>query len=226
MNFFKTVLLLFLFSCFNQLIFAQDLNDKFAEEMCNCIASENIKSPDKIQPCYDKLFENNKEAIKKQYKVAELSELNIEEFSGKIAARLIDKCTYIHQNFPNGGLEEEKRVHKDPNVRCSDLKEGKYYYLMQRPNSSIIDTTFVTLSDGMYLERMTYKNTFSLLKITWKDSCKFELEFQKSNDPLKKEMSKRGQVYKYEVMANKKKSIFINTYWKNKVFQFELIKLK
>jgi hypothetical protein len=217
-----------LFSCFNQSTSNQDLYDTLAQEMCACLETKSIKSPDKMQPCYDELFAKNTTKLETYHKVSDILEIDMEEFGGKIAARLMNTCTYIPENFPSGVVGDQTKMSKQPNLSCDDLKEGKYYYLTQVPNSEARDTTFVTISGDTYLERMTYsgKDTYSLLKIAWKDSCKFELAFQESDDPVKKEMSKPGQIYKYEVMANHEKSFFMNAYWKNKVFLIELIKVK
>lgn len=68
--------------------------------------------------------------------------------------------------------------------------------------------------------------TYSLLEIKWKNECKFELEFQESNDPLKKEISQPGDIYKYEILVNDENSIFLKTFWQKREYQFELVKIK
>jgi hypothetical protein len=76
-----------------------------------------------------------------------------------------------------------------------------------------------------HLERMDNGRTFSLLNVSWKSDCEFELEFVKSNDAFKKELSAPGEVYKYEVIRIEGRSVFVKVFWRNEEFQVELVKL-
>jgi len=89
-----------------------------------------------------------------------------------------------------------------------------------------MDTTFVHISEDEYLEKMTNRTTYSRSKITWKDPCKFELTFQQSNDPFKKEILKKGDVFKYEIVANEDKTFYLEFDQEGTVYQFRLNKIK
>lgn len=67
--------------------------------------------------------------------------------------------------------------------------------------------------------------TYALLHIKWKDNCEFDLTFKESNDPMKKEFSKSGDVYEYEILTNTSESVFLKTTWMDRSYQFELIKI-
>lgn len=210
-------------SCGNKLS-GQDILDKLTEEMCECIELAEYKNSSEVRPCYDKLFEKNENLIREYYKTDKLTESQIYQFSNKIAAKSVDNCDYIKNNFPTG-IVGEKRT-KQLNVKCEDLKNGKFYYLTQRPNSEIQDTTFVTISKDTYLENMRSKTTYSRSRISWKDDCKYDLIFEESDDPFRKELIKKGDLFSYEVIANEDQSFFVEIDYKGTVFQYQIIKIK
>ncbi|MFC4632949.1 hypothetical protein ACFO3O_03465 [Dokdonia ponticola] len=205
---------------------AQDLLVDLAKEMCLCFESKKLKNAAETRPCYDELFQNNYSKIEDYYNTENLSEDQLMEFETKIAATTLNNCQYIYDHFPSGIVGEEKIVNKQENVVCDNLKNAKFYYLIQRPNSPIRDTTFVTISGDSFLEQMTYQDTYSLSKIVWKDHCKYELTFQETNDPFRKEILEHGQVFEYEVISNTEESFFAKTVWKGRPYRYELIKLK
>jgi hypothetical protein len=210
-------------SCGNKLS-GQEILDNLSKEMCKCIELAEYKNASEIKPCYDKLFEKHGKLIREYYDTKELTESQIYEFGNKIAAKTADNCEYIKNNFPTG-IVGEKRT-KQLNVKCEELRESKFYYLNQRPNSQIQDTTFVSISKDEYLEKMRNRTTYSRSKINWKDNCKFDLIFEESDDPFKKEMFEKGQVFHYEIIANEDDSFFLELEWKGKVYQSQMFKQK
>lgn len=219
-----TVILISIF--FNQVLIAQDLLVDLAKEMCLCFESKKLKNAAETDPCYDELFRNNYSKIKVFYNTESLSEDQLMEFGNKISAKTFDNCEYIYDNFPSGIVGEEKIVDKQENVVCDDLKNANFYYLIQRPNSQLRDTTFVTISGDSFLEQMTYQDTYSLSKIVWKDSCIYDLIFQETDDPFRKEALKYGQVFEYKIISNTNESFFAKTIWKGRAYRYELIKVK
>lgn len=220
-------LLLFLFviiaSCKNKLS-SQEIIDSLSKELCQCIEQAKFKNSSEIRPCYSKMFENNKTVIQEYYKTNNLSESQIDQLENKIAAKTVYNCEYIKNNFPSGFAGEERTKQLD--VECEELKESTFYYLTQRPNSKIQDTTFVSISQGEYLEKMRGKTTYSRSKIIWEDNCKFNLIFENSDDPFKKEMFQKGQVFNYEVIANENDSFFLRLEWEGEIYQSQMFKLK
>ena len=210
---------LLLISCGDKLS-GQEILNSLSKEMCNCIKSNNYKNSAEIGPCYDELFANNMKAIREYYDSKELSEYQIEEFRNKIAVKTLENCKYIKNHFPTG-IVGEKRT-RQTNINCSDLKNGDFFYLTQRPDSKIKDTTFVTISGDTYLEKMRNQTTYSELKINWTNECEYELIFEKSNDPFKKERFKAGDLFKYEIIANENTSFFVEMDWEGTVLQFQI----
>jgi hypothetical protein len=215
--------LILLTSCGNKLS-GQEILDNLSKEICECVELAEYKNASEIGPCYDKLFEKHGKLIREYYDTKELTEAQIYEFGNKISAKTVDNCNYIKNNFPTR-IVGEKRT-KQLNVKCEELRESKFYYLTQKPGSQIQDTTFVSISKDEYLEKMRDKTTYSRSKITWKDNCKFDLIFEESDDPFKKEMFEKGQVFNYEIIANENDSFFLELEWKGKVYQSQMFKLK
>lgn len=205
---------------------AQDIIDKLTKELCKCIEKQETKTTNDIGPCYEDLLINNLKEIKKFYKTDTLEDIDFEQIGNKIGVKMVKECPYVLDNFPSGVVGDQEKVDKQPDLNCEDLKKGDFYYLTERPIDGIKDTTFVTISNDMFLERMRAGKTYSLLNIKWKDNCEFDLIFNESNDPMKKEFSKTGDTYEYEILTNSSESVFLKTTWMNRSYQFELIKLK
>lgn len=214
----------FFISSFSQ-IFGQDIYDKMVKEICECIEKEKVKDASGIGSCFEELLVNNLIELKKHYSVQTMADLDLEKMGYKIGAKLIKECDYAIDNFLSGNVDSTKEVPKQQNLNCDDLKNGDFYYVNKIPEMGIVDTTFVTISKDMYLERMNNGRTYSLLKIKWKDDCKFSLEFRESNDPWKKEISNPGDIYEHEIMTNGEKSFLLTLFWRGKSNQFELFKL-
>ncbi|MEO1485223.1 MAG: hypothetical protein AAFU57_05730 [Bacteroidota bacterium] len=166
------------------------------------------------------------EEIKKHYQVASLNDIDAEALGSRVAAQLLKHCDYAIKVLSKEEKQEKSTVSKQANLTCEDLRSGDFYYLNEIPNQQVPDTTHVTISDDMFLERMKGGRTFSLLNIKWTDACNFVLVFKESNDPLKKELSKPGDEYFYEVMTNSPESFVIKLFWKKEEFQIELFKSK
>ncbi|WP_121668022.1 hypothetical protein [Mesonia aquimarina] len=205
---------------------AQDIIDILSKRLCKCSEKNEIKNVNEMKPCFEDLLITNWKEIKEYYKAETMDEINLEELGNKIGAKMIKECPYVLDNFSSGFMVDEEKVDKQPDLNCNDLKKGDFYYLIERPENGIMDTTFVTISNDMFLERMKNGKTYSLLNIKWKENCAFDLIFKESNDPMKKELSKKGDVYEYEILTNSSESVFLKTTWMDRSYQFELIKIK
>jgi hypothetical protein len=205
---------------------AQDVIDKLSRKLCKCLEKEEVKIATEMGPCFEDLLISNLKDIKEHYKAETIDDLDMDEIGNKIGAKMVKECPYVRDTFPTGIAGNEEKVIRQPDLKCDDLKKGDFYYLSERPEVGIVDTTFVTISKDMFLERMKNGRTYSMLNIKWKDSCEFDLTFKESNDPMKKEISTSGDVYEYEILTNDNESLFLKTIWMEKSYQFELIKIK
>ena len=206
---------------------AQDIIDKLSRKLCKCIEKKKIKNIEEMKPCFEDIFVSNFNEIKEYSNVESIEAIDFEEFGNKIGAKMLKTCPYMVNNFAaNNSIKEDDNIEKEKDLKCNDLKNGDFYYLTPTSKEDIYDTTFVTISNDMYLERMKNGRTFSLLTIKWKKFCGFDLIFKESNDPIKKELSKPGDVYKYEVLTNNSQSIYLKTVWLKKSYQIEFVKIK
>ncbi|MEK6154553.1 hypothetical protein WIW50_14885 [Flavobacteriaceae bacterium 3-367] len=222
----KTFFLLGAILLLNNSLHAQEMFDGLTRKLCKCIEREKASNTEDIGFCFEKVMMNRLQEIKEYYDAQTMSEIDVEEMGNIIGAKMMKECDYFLEHFSSDIVGPEKTVKKQPDLRCDDLKNGEFYYLTTRPNTTVQDTTFVTISNGMYLERMRHGKTYSLLKIKWKDDCTFNLEFQESNDPFKKEVSQAGDIYEYEVLTNGKNSYILQLFWRKRNYQFELFRLK
>lgn len=214
--------------CFgvNTNLSAQEIIDKLSKKLCKCVEKGEVKNVSEMGPCFEELLINNLKEIKEYYNAETMDDIDMGEIGNKIGAKMIKECEYVVKTFPTTMAGNEKEVTKEPDLKCDDLKSGNFYYLTTRPEVGIMDTTFVTISNNMFLERMKNGRTYSMLNIKWKDDCRFDLVFIESNDPFKKELSKPGDVYEYEVLTNGNESLFIKSNWMGRNYQFELIKIE
>jgi hypothetical protein len=211
---------------FSSQVTGQDTYNRLAQKICKCLEQKNISLIKEMPSCFEDVVVENYKEIKALYNAKSMEEINTEELGNKIGVILLKECDYALKLFSNQQKQEEKIILKQENLTCESLKSGDFYYLNGRSNTSVPDTTFVTISNKIFLERMNNGRTYSLLSIDWIDDCKFELKFTESNDPFKKELSKPGDTYLYEVMTNGKESIIVKIYWKKEEFQVELFKIQ
>lgn len=80
------------------------------------------------------------------------------------------------------------------------LKIGKFYYL-----ESMGDTVQVTLQNGLWEDHFK-DGTYSRLKLHWLKDAEFQIEFIESNNIIRKNFSKPGDKYNYQLLEkyNKK----------------------
>lgn len=211
---------------FNNSLNAQEIIDKLAKDACSCIEKQEVKNSDVIRSCFEDILISNMKELKEHYEANTIEDLDVENIGILIVSKLVKDCTFILENYNSEFVGSDKEVTKQADLNCNDLKNGDFYYLTKRPDTGILDTTFVTISNTMFLERMNSGRTYSMLDIKWKENCEFDLIFKESNDPVKKNFSKPGDVYEYEILTNGVESFFLNLKWKGSTYQMELFKLE
>ena len=196
-----------------------------AEEICECIDRKMVETVEQMMPCFEDVILKNVEGLKEESGVQSITEIDTEAMGNKVGAILVKTCDRAITIFGNAGQTSETIVEKQEDISCGDLKNGEFYYLTNRLDGQIADTTFVTISGDLFLERMQMGRYYSLLNINWKSDCEYDLIFVESNDPLKKELSTPGEVYKYEIIRIEDRTIYVKVYWKNEEFQVPLYKI-
>ncbi len=84
------------------------------------------------------------------------------------------------------------------------LKYKNYYYL-----SSDGDTVKLTIDKNVWTDHFN-DGTYSKLKFYWVNDCEFEIEFIESDNYLRKQFSKPGDKYKYQIIQKGEKYYFMS----------------
>jgi hypothetical protein len=93
-----------------------------------------------------------------------------------------------------------KSVSEKPKIKLEKmacdkfLKHVQYFYL-----ESNGDTVHLQIKNGYWIDSFE-DGTYSKLKFTWLKNCEFELSFIKSNNRIRRNFSKHGDLYKYQVL--------------------------
>jgi hypothetical protein len=105
--------------------------------------------------------------------------------------------------------ENWKRIDKKEKTRLTDIqcqefiKYKQLYYI-----EPTLDTTYVTIENDIWTERLKRGQYESRLSMKWTTGCDFTLTFIESNDPVKGKLSKKGDKYTYRIL-DKKDSYFL-----------------
>jgi len=222
----KKLLIFFAIIIIPYLTNGQDMSEKLSKKICTCLEKEKIKSTEKMEQCFEKILISNLEEIYKVYKIKSLDDFDFEKLEIDIGVKLMKNCDYAMENLTNVENKFDEDFISDEDLDCSELKNGDFYYLSPNPETNIIDTTFVTIKNKMYLERMNGGKSYSLLDINWVNDCKFSLIFKDSNDKYKSAMSKPGDIYNYEIVSSTPNSIILKLIWKKQEYKIDFYKVK
>jgi len=92
-------------------------------------------------------------------------------------------------------LLDKKPVSTLNKAVCNEFNSRtKYYY-----RESNGDTVRVTVEKGLWQEEFI-DGTYSKLKFRWIGDCEFELEFISSNHHIRKNLSNKGEKYRYQLL--------------------------
>ncbi len=187
---------LFLFS---NLLTAQDQNkrDSIVNLICKTIV-ENRTDDDttRVNIAFEKYLYNF---------LATYNETEREDVFTNIYYRLQRNCLefkkILQKLIPNQGDWEmltEKPTSKVTAQDCREFKQKRYYYYLEANGSK----TRVEIHEGFWTDTFT-DSTYSKLKLKWLNDCEFEIEFIESNNESRKNMSKKGDTYRYSIIDRK-----------------------
>jgi hypothetical protein len=202
------------------------MSEKLARKICKCLEKEEVKTLEEMNPCFEKVFVDNLKEIYKAYEIKSIEELDFNKLGVEIGVKLMKECDYALEKLTPEENKFEKDFVPEKSLDCSNLKNGEFYYLNLNTITKTKDTTFVTIKDNMFLEKMNNGRTYSMLDIKWKSDCEFELIYKNSNDPIKSEMSKLGEKYKYQVVSSKSNSHILKLFWEKKEYKIEFFNAK
>jgi len=181
---------LMLFSC--QKSVRVDL-DQAAIDACDCITKVQNPVNDDLDNCLDEDFSAMTDGI------------GDDDLLDSLAIQMIKKVSRTCETIASKGLGNEANtsfrvVSKDKaplisTKACQTLSQNLHLYYVEAWG----DTTWVKTSADTWMETFP-DSTFSHLKFRWTDGCAFENEFVESNHFIKKDLSQRGEIYKYKVI--------------------------
>ena len=79
---------------------------------------------------------------------------------------------------------------------CRDFSKLKNFTYLERSG----DTVHLTIDNGFWTDHFK-DGTYSKLKVRWKTDCELEIEFIESNNVIRKNFSKPGDKYSYQVLS-------------------------
>lgn len=88
-----------------------------------------------------------------------------------------------------------KPVTKLNKIDCRHFLEHKKYAYLE-PNG---DTVKLELANGFWIDHFK-DNTYSKLNLKWIGDCEFEIQFIESNNEVRKNFSKPGDKYRYQII--------------------------
>ena len=172
----------------------QVTKDSLANEICKTI-NENPTETDSVRvySAYEKHLYPFLEKFPedKQDEIAESIYYRLQALCGTFQEILMREST------PNEEWEQLiDRPKTFPNKKtCRDIIKSRDYYYIE----STGDTVKLNINK-VYWTDMFQDGTYSKLKIYWLTDCEFEIEFIESNNTIRKNLSKKGDRYKYYVI--------------------------
>lgn len=192
----KFSLLLFVFSLLSIFSYSQKelVTDSLLEEMCISLknSTESVDSIKVVSIIKKHLLPLLENAGEKEFNDA------MDAFFYRFQRQCIEFYRLLTRNSPEVGDWEEadsKPVSELNKEICSDFNTRKNYYYLQ----NVDDTVRVTIDQGLWIEEFK-DGTYSKLEFKWVGDCEFELVFISSNNKFKKNLSKKGEQYRYELL--------------------------
>ena len=194
------------------------MNDSLINKICNTLTlnrnlADSIRfkeiSQKHIYPILIKL-DTSKQNDAFQFIAARLQR-NCSEFKLMCERMYPDKGGWIHLNKkPISALDKKT---------CEDfIKIGKYYYLEANG-----DTTHLIIKNSTWEDHFL-DGTYSKLKFYWTGDCQFEIEFIESNNETRKNYSRPGDKYKYQVLEKNDGyyKLSVEGVWTNEFYTFKV----
>ena len=168
--------------------------DSLLNQMCSTL-SKNKGEPDSVR--FFKAYMKHLESY-----LMKMNETEQEKLFDFVYFRLQRNCKeffdMVSKDVEQKGDWEslDKRpVSSLDKATCNDFNSrSKYYY--REANG---DTVKVVVEKGLWQEQFI-DGTYSKLNFRWVGDCEFELEFISSNHHIRKNLSKKGDKYRYQLL--------------------------
>ncbi|MVM36499.1 hypothetical protein GO730_00565 [Spirosoma sp. HMF3257] len=202
----KSLLLFGLFLIIPNLVLCQTdkIDDSFFVEVCNTLI-DNQGRPDNLR--IDEINKQHIIPLVKKYRKYEQQDMLY-----FIVARLQRNCPEYQQimnrKYKSKGdfIQVDKKPTSilDKEACKSFLERGKYYYY--EDDGEIAQ---LTLDKGFWEDHFK-DGTYSKLKLSWIGDCEFEIEFIESNNKLRKNISRPGDKYRYQILSKDNSSYILS----------------
>lgn len=150
------------------------------------------------------------------------------EMFDKIFFRLQKNCnefTFLLNetttNQSDWEIKQEMPTYNLSNKQCISFNSNSNFYYKEYEG----DVVNVVIKNGFWIETFADK-TNSKLKYIKKDNCSFELEFVESNNVSRKNLSNKGDIYKYQLFEESNNVFGIYTENKGTFYLFKLYPTK
>lgn len=132
-------------------------------------------------------------------------EEKIEEIGMSIFFRFQRNCVEFAEildalNPPKGDWERvaEKPKSKLNKSSCREFLDHKDYTYLEATG----DTVKLRIEGNYWIDYFK-DGTYSKLRFDWVSACEFEIEFLESNNDIRKNFSKPGDIYRYQILDKK-----------------------
>jgi len=173
---------------------SQESKDSLVTEICKSIM--NSKSPSDSVRIFTALQEHFYPFLGKY------PEGQREDIATNVFFRLQRNCKAFKAILDKGGAQrgDWETVATKPATmltkkECAHFPDHKEYKYLE----STGDTVRLELANGFWVDHFK-DGTFSKLKLRWIADCEFEIEFVESNNNVRKNFSKPGDKYRYQVI--------------------------
>lgn len=172
--------------------------DSLCNAMCKTLlASKAATVDDKLS----ELYSNHLDAFYTKFPVT--TEAEAQASQEMLTGRMTKLCTAFTAmiNAANGTdpyadewlLLKEPPASKVNKKECRTLANYSSFYYYERGK-----TVAVTIKNGIYTENFE-DGSYSKLEFKWNGDCGFDLVFIESNNTLRKDLSRKGDVYHYAI---------------------------
>jgi hypothetical protein len=172
--------------------------DSLCRVMCNTMMASTAPT---LQEKVDELWPKHMEAFFSKYPVRTDAEATAME--DKLFTRLQKNCTWFTKMLQaEDGTDEhgEWQLMSEPpkstvkKKECRTLTDNTQFFYYEG-DGKLVD---LTIKNGLYEE--TFEDgTYSRLTFKWVSDCEFELTFIESNHSIRKNLSKKDDVYHYSI---------------------------
>jgi hypothetical protein len=208
------VLVMMVFSCDQK---SSDPLANLSDRYCDCLKSfDKIPAEAQTDSCDQKVLADTLAGFP--------NDSLADVFLNDIHIQLQNKCKVYKRILDSLHPDEDWKkadIHLKSGLsatECNDItKYKKLFYIEPQ-----MDTTFVTIENGVWRETMKRRKTFSELAFEWKDDCDFSLSFLRSNDEIKGKASKKGDKYQYRILEKRPDYFLVLGIIKKNGLQFRL----